>query len=295
MRESARSSPRAAREALDAPQAPHGPALETLATDHVTEASAANPESLVSQVTPGSPGSIACMDPHDRHDSPDAPDPVDSDVTEGAAETAAETAGDMDLPVRGREAQPDSTDEPCSDLPLTQRVEAVLLCSDRPLTDAKIASILGLAAGRRADSGSSRAAEVHAAIEDLNRDYAQSGRAFRIEAVAGGRQILTLPALGPLMTRLRAVRGEGRLSAAALETLAIVAYRQPILRADVESIRGVACGEVLRTLMERRLVRIVGRAEELGRPMLYGTTREFLRVFGLARIDDLPKSGDLPS
>ncbi|MBX3354199.1 MAG: SMC-Scp complex subunit ScpB [Phycisphaeraceae bacterium] len=185
-------------------------------------------------------------------------------------------------------------EEPCAELPLTQRVEAILLCSDRPLPDAKIASILGLAASVQGAGRSSDAARmVHAAIEELNASYESTGRCFRIEAVAGGRQILTRPALGPLMVRIRSARADGRLSPAALETLAIIAYRQPILRADIESVRGVACGEVLRTLMERRMVRIVGRAEELGRPMLYGTTREFLRVFGLARIDELPKPGEL--
>jgi segregation and condensation protein B len=84
-----------------------------------------------------------------------------------------------------------------------------------------------------------------------------------------------------------------RLTPAALETLAIVAYRQPLLRADLEAIRGVACGEVLRGLLDRRLIRIVGRAEELGRPMLYGTTKEFLEVFGLASLKDLPQAKDL--
>jgi segregation and condensation protein B len=89
------------------------------------------------------------------------------------------------------------------------------------------------------------------------------------------------------------VREQGRLTQAALETLAIIAYRQPILRADLESIRGVACGEVLRSLMERRFVKIVGRADEVGRPMLYGTTTEFLKQFGIGRIDDLPSAKDL--
>ncbi len=187
---------------------------------------------------------------------------------------------------------------PCESLPLTQRVEALLLCSDRPVTDARIVEILGLDQIESRGKGQvetvrrDAVTKVHAAIAELNQQYASAGRTFRIEAVAGGRQILTLPAFGPIMARLRAARAEGRLSPAALETLAIVAYRQPILRADIESIRGVACGEVLRTLMERRLVRIVGRSEELGRPMLYGTTREFLRAFGLARIDDLPTAND---
>lgn len=214
-----------------------------------------------------------------------ADDSPEHTLREPDAENAEDRAGDA---------------APCGSLPLTQRVEAVLLCSDRPLTDAKIAEVLGLCrtiSGEAVDGANRRPAaadpvrQVRDAIEALNAEYAASGRAFRIEAVAGGRQILTIAELGPVTARLKAVRSDGRLSPAALETLAIVAYRQPILRADIESIRGVACGEVLRTLMDRRLIRIVGRAEELGRPMLYGTTREFLRAFGLARIEDLPNPG----
>jgi segregation and condensation protein B len=87
---------------------------------------------------------------------------------------------------------------------------------------------------------------------------------------------------------LHADRQQQKLSQAALETLSIIAYRQPVMRAEIEVIRGVACGEVLRSIMEKRLVKIVGRAEELGRPMLYGTTRDFLNIFGLASLDDLP-------
>jgi segregation and condensation protein B len=87
---------------------------------------------------------------------------------------------------------------------------------------------------------------------------------------------------------MHAERQQARLSQAALETLSIIAYRQPVMRAEIEAIRGVACGEVLRHLLERRLIKIAGRAEELGRPMLYGTTHEFLKVFGLASLEDLP-------
>jgi segregation and condensation protein B len=92
---------------------------------------------------------------------------------------------------------------------------------------------------------------------------------------------------------LRGEKQQTRLTQPAIETLAIVAYRQPIQRSEIEAIRGVACGEVLRGLLERRLVRIVGRAEELGRPMLYGTTSEFLKVFGLSSLSDLPQSKEL--
>jgi segregation and condensation protein B len=106
--------------------------------------------------------------------------------------------------------------------------------------------------------------------------------------LAGGWQLLTIQQFAPLLARLHTDRQQTRLSQAALETLSIVAYRQPIMRAEIEAIRGVACGEVLRSLMERRLIKITGRAEELGRPMLYGTTNEFLKVFGLSSVDDLP-------
>lgn len=178
-----------------------------------------------------------------------------------------------------RDGADDAT--PCGDLPLSMRVEALLISSDRPLTEARLAAVLGLPS-----SGAARA--VREAVETLNRQYDEQGRSFRAERVAGGWQLLTRAELGELLTRLHAERQQARLSQAALETLAIIAYRQPVMRAEVEAIRGVACGDVLRGLLERRLVKIVGRAEELGRPMLYGTTRTFLDVFGLAGLDDLP-------
>jgi segregation and condensation protein B len=162
---------------------------------------------------------------------------------------------------------------------LAMRVEAALLTSDRPMGVTRLAEALGAASVK----------VVHAAVEQLNAQYEQTGRSFRIEQVAGGYQVLTLPQLGQALEALRRGRQQTRLSPAALETLAIVAYRQPVLRAEIESIRGVACGEVLRSLMERRLVKIAGRAEEIGRPMLYGTTRTFLEVFGLAGLSDLPR------
>jgi segregation and condensation protein B len=215
----------------------------------------------------------------------------------------------------------------CANLPLEQRLEVLLLACDRPLTEARLIELLGLmptpkaasnrrrktkAVERSGDAGESEAevqpeqddpatarARKHAvahlaeAVAALNRSYEQTGRAFRIESLASGYQVLTLPAFGPLLARLKGERQQSRLSQAALETLAIIAYRQPILRADLESIRGVACGEVLKSLMDRRLIRIVGRAEEVGRPMLYGTTREFLRVFGLASPTELPQAKEL--
>lgn len=192
---------------------------------------------------------------------------------------------------------------PCADQPLASRIEALVFASDRPLGDGKLVELLGLVpeGGRRRDEGSElpskprreAAKRVREAIEQLNAAYASTGRSFRIEELAAGWQVLTLPAFGPLIARMRGDRAQQKLSQAALETLAIVAYRQPILRADLESIRGVACGEILKTLLDRRLVKIVGRAEEVGRPMLYGTTQEFLRVFGLASLADLPQAKEL--
>ena len=202
-------------------------------------------------------------------------------------------------------------DLPCGDLSLTARVEAAILLADRPISEAKLTEVLGFVPMKERDAETEDAAAIakdskavaarrkaavdaiRTAIDELNQTYAQSGRAFRIETVSGGRQMITLPASGAIVARLRGVKAQTRLSQAALETLSIVAYRQPIMRAQLEAIRGVACGEVLKSLMERRLVKITGRAEELGRPMLYGTTPEFLRVFGIASISDLPEAKDL--
>ncbi len=157
-------------------------------------------------------------------------------------------------------------------------VEALLVASDKPLTPQKL-SQLGELGGVR---------NVRKAVDALNARYEQVGGAFRVAEIAGGYQIQTLPEYNDVVSRLVAARKEARLSQAAMETLAIVAYRQPVLRADIEAIRGVACGEVLRGLMEKSLARIAGRAEEIGRPLLYGTTRRFLEVFGLPGLADLP-------
>ena len=158
-------------------------------------------------------------------------------------------------------------------------VEAILFASEKPLPAVKVSEI-GELGGVRA---------VRKAVDTLNGHYEQAGRAFRIVEIAGGYQMQTQPEYNDVISRLSASRRESRLSQAALETLSIVAYRQPVLRADIEAIRGVACGEVLRGLMEKNLIRIAGRAEEIGRPILYGTTRHFLEIFGLGDLTELPK------
>jgi len=165
------------------------------------------------------------------------------------------------------------------------RLEAMLFISRQPQTSRKLAQLAGLADGTKART----------LVRTLNRRYDALGSAFRIEEVAGGFQLMTRAKFAPWLRRLYPVSPEVRLSPPAMETLAVVAYRQPVLRAEIEAIRGVQSGEVLRQLIERDLVRIAGRSEELGRPFLYGTTRQFLQIFGLRHLDELPRADVLRS
>jgi len=163
-------------------------------------------------------------------------------------------------------------------------VEALLITSDEPLGAAKIASVLGREVGAR---------EVRAYVDDLNAEYISTGRSFRIAEIAGGYQLMVHPEYAPWVRQLMRDKSPARLSAAALETLAIVAFKQPITKAEMEHIRGVAVDGVVRNLLEKSLVRISGRADGLGRPLLYGTTRQFLVHFGLRTLSDLPKLREL--
>ncbi len=158
-------------------------------------------------------------------------------------------------------------------------VEAILFAADSPVSAAKVAQILE----------SCTASEVKKHIAALNDRYEAAGASFRIEEIANGFQMMTLPPYNVWLSKLLKVRKDSKLSPAALETLAVVAYKQPVIRVTIEEIRGVAVGDILLRLREMNLIKIVGRAEEIGRPMLYGTTRRFLEVFGLASLEDLPK------
>jgi segregation and condensation protein B len=164
-----------------------------------------------------------------------------------------------------------------------QRLEAVLFLAREPLSSRKLSQYANLADGTQART----------LVRRLNERYDAAGRAFRVMQVAGGYQLLTRRKFAPWLRRLEHVPGETRLSAPALETLAVIAYRQPVPRADIEAVRGVNCGEILRQLMERELVRIDGRSEELGRPYLYSTTRRFLQIFGLVNLEELPGRDEL--
>jgi segregation and condensation protein B len=172
--------------------------------------------------------------------------------------------------------------QPASD-PGLRRLEAVLFMAREPLNSRKLSQYANLADGTQART----------LVRRLNEHYDAAGRAFRVELVAGGYQLLTRRKFASWLRRLEHVPGETRLSAPALETLAVIAYRQPVPRADIEAIRGVNCGEILRQLMERDLVRIDGRSEELGRPYLYSTTKRFLQVFGLGGLNQLPRADEL--
>ncbi len=160
--------------------------------------------------------------------------------------------------------------------------EALVLASPEPITAARLADLIPRC----------KPAEARELVQELNAEYAEQGRAFDIWEVAGGYQLRTLPEFGSYVQQCYGTRPL-RLSPAALETLAIVAYRQPVTRAEVEQIRGVDVGAVLRGLLERKLVRIAGHREVAGRPMLYATTRRFLEVFGLPKLEELPSLRDL--
>ena len=158
-------------------------------------------------------------------------------------------------------------------------VEAVLFATDIPLSLGRLEALVG----------NGRSAAIREAIEHLNQEYWEQGRAFFIAEVAGGFQMATRTQYGSWVKKLFLGRTETRLSPAALEALAIIAFKQPVIRAEIEAIRGVNSGGVLGTLLERGLIRITGRSEALGRPLLYGTTKKFLRYFGLNTLSDLPK------
>jgi segregation and condensation protein B len=165
-----------------------------------------------------------------------------------------------------------------------QIVEATLFASQTPLTADEVA---------RADENLD-AESVVAAIQALRDAYEESERAFQIYQLGDGYQVLTRPEYAPYLERFDSVPRAPHLSPAALETLAIIAYRNPIGRIEIEEVRGVSASSVLRTLLDWELVEVVGRGEGLGRPLLYGVTRKFLEHFGLKDLSDLPAPDELP-
>jgi len=178
-------------------------------------------------------------------------------------------------------------------------LEAILFAAQKPLQASDLKDIL-LTAADHADEETARAhkktkaAEIEAALEALRQEHLTADRSFSLVCVAGGWQFVSRPEYAPWLRVLAGERARpARLSAPALETLTIIAYRQPITRAEIEQIRGVSIDGVMQTLLERNLVEAVGRAEVVGRPMQYGTTRLFLEYFGLRSLEDMPAADEL--
>lgn len=180
--------------------------------------------------------------------------------------------------VRSRSSHVVSRRDRCVRDQALARLEAVLFASQEPLAPRRLVKLTGLA-----DTG-----EVRRQVHRLDALLQAEGSAFQVEEIAGGYQLLTRPELRGGLERICRVQTDTPLTGPMLETLAIVAYRQPICRADVEAIRGVELGEILRHLLDRGLIRIAGKEETLGRPFLYATTRKFLQVFGLRSLHELP-------
>lgn len=156
-------------------------------------------------------------------------------------------------------------------------IEALLFLVEEPVKAEKVAGLLEVPSE-----------EVSGLVKELQQDLAETGRGLQVFNVSGGYQMGTLPELAPYLEKAFGEEGPGVLSQAALETLAIVAYKQPVTRVDIESIRGVKCEHVLENLLKRKLIRITGRKDSPGRPLIYGTTPDFLKYFGLNDLEEMP-------
>lgn len=175
--------------------------------------------------------------------------------------------------------QAQETPSPANDDALLRRVlEGLLFITDRPLSAAELGRLIGVKDQER----------IILAVEEIRRGLDLRDAGYRLRAVAEGWQMATSPELSPYLRRLFSDRATMRLSTASQETLSIIAYKQPLTRAEIEEIRGVEVIAALETLLEKRLVKVVGRKETVGRPLMYGTTPEFLRHFGLRSLEDLP-------
>ena len=183
--------------------------------------------------------------------------------------------------------------------PLQRVLEALLFASDKPISAAEcVKHLKGAAEAAPEDAEAAALAktkqdEAAAALRGLGAQYEEQQRGFRVVETGAGWRVVTAPETAPWVRQLFPENRPARLSPSALETLAIVAYRQPITRADMEAVRGVSVDGVVQTLLERGVIRIAGRAEVPGRPLLYGTTEFFLEHFGLRSLDELPNCAEL--
>jgi segregation and condensation protein B len=216
-----------------------------------------------------------------RGQGSEGPEPRDPEIPEPVADAAQVPTGPENL-----SAQPTASAEPSAPpLPPTDPlkvIEALLFAADEPVKLDRLAELAMV---------SSEAAR--AMLDELNNAYHDTGRAFRVHRVAQGFQLYTLPEYAEWVRRLYQHQYTHRLSRAALEVLAIIAYRQPVTRPEMEALRGVDCSGPVVTLLERRLIATYGRASRPGNPFLYRTSPEFLRYFGLAGLEDLPRMEDI--
>ncbi len=212
---------------------------------------------------------------------------VETEFPDGdSPQTVSSESNSSDDEIAAAEAEDWSVTSELSVAEIRAAVEALLFAADRPVSAAQM--------GRALPRGVN-AQEVREALKTIRSELADSDfpRGYELRQIAGGWQLFTRQDYADYVGKLRKTAAPRRLSGSALETLAVVAYKQPVTRSEVERIRGVACGDMLRNLMEKRLVKITGRGEELGNPLLYGTTQEFLNHFGLRSTSELPRSPEL--
>jgi segregation and condensation protein B len=208
------------------------------------------------------------------------------EVSMGSAELREMSGeGECDILSAEQDSQPseaaapvDGTDDGLEGRELAAVLEALLFVSPEPVPVSRLATAVGTVSK----------AEVEQALRRLEQDLAQEGRGIQLVKLAGGYRLVTKAEYAPWLKRLDKAKAAQKLSRSALESLAIIAYKQPLVRAEIEEIRGVETSGVLRTLLERKLVRIVGRKEVPGRPIMYGTTKFFLEHFGLQDLAQLP-------
>jgi len=220
----------------------------------------------------------------DEREETESPEPAE--IPTGEPVAGAETPEPSPASDSGDEAELeddhlDEADER-SDEELADEMFALIFASPDPLSTPRLAKLLGLKGKQR----------VRAGLDALGARLTEQGLPLVLRSVAGGWRLFTRPEMGELLTGLTE-RKPDRISPAALETLSIVAYRQPVTKAEIEAIRGVGSGPILRALVDRRLAKVTGRADQPGSPLLYGTTREFLERFGLDSLADLPRDGEL--
>jgi segregation and condensation protein B len=170
-----------------------------------------------------------------------------------------------------------------SDAEIERNVAALLFASSEPLSESKLGALLG----------DVPVARIQAGVTALQARLAAAALPFELRAIAGGWQMFTTPEMSDTVARLSKAKKDEKISPAGLETLAIVAYRQPVTKGEIEAIRGVQVGPILRTLVDRGMVKVAGRSEDPGHPLLYATTRRFLESFGLASLEALPRDGEL--